>query len=76
MLIQIHHQDIKTGKSDMISQVEIPDETDTSLGYNIVRDEMFTLWKEQPPPAGFQFMICTEKSKYFMWAYEPTAISR
>ncbi|MFH1183363.1 MAG: hypothetical protein V1690_03815, partial [Candidatus Moraniibacteriota bacterium] len=62
MLIQIHHQDKKTGASEMISQIEIPDETDSSGDYNILREEMYWLWKKKPPPKGMQYMICTEKS--------------
>ena len=68
MLIQIHHQDIKTRESEMLSQIELPDETDSTVHYNTVRDEMYRLWQENPPPPGKQFMICTEKSKHFVWA--------
>ena len=70
MLIQIHHQDIKTGESEMLSQIEIPDGTDESIEFDIIRNTMDHLRKMQTPPEGKRFMICTEKSEDFVWASE------
>ena len=67
MLIQIHHQDRHTGESEMVSQVETPDEAySTDELFDAIREEIRILWGHNPPPIGKIFMICTEKSKYFL----------
>jgi hypothetical protein len=61
MIFQLHHQDIKTGSSEMIAQREF-DETDNDAA----REFFDETAKSHPLPAGKQWLFCNEKSKHFV----------
>jgi hypothetical protein len=65
MLVQLHHQNKKTGESIFIAQNDI----DITTGDNGKEQER--LWMEEtnqkhPIPDGHQWMWCTENSEHFV----------
>ena len=66
MLFQIHHQSIRDTKETIFCiQADLPNGS-----YVERRDFMKKIideaWAKYPPPKGYQFMVCTEKSPYFL----------
>jgi hypothetical protein len=65
MLVQLHHQNKKTGESIFIAQNDIDITTEDN------GREQERLWMEKtnqihPLPEDYQWMWCTESSKYFV----------
>lgn len=63
MLIQIHHQNTKTGESSFVAQEEF-------VNHQKLGERFEELWQSHPPPKGWKFMVCNEDSKYFVFVKE------
>lgn len=67
MLYQIHHQNKKDrSKTEFCSQREIETPEDFRKWFEDVK-------KNMPPPNGFEWLFCNEKSAYFMKTTEVNA---
>lgn len=62
-LIQLHHQ-FKDGHTEMMAQRDIQN----SREMRAFSDELMVA---HPLPEGAQWLVCNEKSKYFVWAARP-----
>jgi len=65
MLYQIHHQSLKTGETIFCVQHNLPD-SDGIKKRDFLKQTVDEAWEKWPPPEGYQFMVCTEKSQYFL----------
>ena len=66
MLWQYHHQNKKTGKSEFVSQFEVPNNTDRDENLSIMYREFDRVKEKFPPPPGTMWMICNENSEHFI----------
>jgi len=65
MLFQIHHQSIKTGDTIFCIQDDLPD-SDYVTRRDALKKTIDEAWEKYPPPEGYQFLVCTEESPYFL----------
>lgn len=72
MLIQLHHQNRKTGETEFCAQTELPENL-TSNEYNELRKAFVMDTKESHPLPNDKYiwLMCTEDSKDFLWAAKP-----
>lgn len=66
MLFQIHHQSIKNPNETIFCIQETFPEGSYVEGRDAMRKIIDEVWEKYPPPEGYQFMICTENSPYFL----------
>lgn len=68
MLIQLHHQlsSPTIRESKLIAQIEIPEEASALEYRTLVHNMIDECSKRYPVPKGYQWMICNEKSEYFV----------
>lgn len=55
---QVHFQNKKTGETIFLFQFK----SENEKGIQKAVDKS---WEQYPPPKGYQFLICTENSRYF-----------
>lgn len=66
MLFQLHHQSIKNpDKTIFCIQDNLPDDSYIERR-NFLKKIIAEAWEKYPPPEGYRFMFCTEKSHYFL----------
>jgi len=65
-LLQLHHQS-KTDHNDtiMVEQNTVETTDDFNTWFNKVK-------RRKPPPDGYQWMVCNEKSEHFVMAVDPS----
>lgn len=69
-VLQIHHQDMKTGHSEMVSQNDINSDAEMRSWEQEVK-------KDHPLSEGSQWMVCNEKSEHFIsCAEEPQGVTK
>lgn len=67
MLLQLHWQSRKTGKTEFCSQIEINDDGVPEQKDKQIRAFVEETKKSHPLPDGYIWMMCNESSPSFLW---------